>query len=151
MKGLFQDSGLGVGAVHDGDVAGGVVVIPLEAFDFPGDGLGLVLLVICLGHGYGDAEAIVGPEALVLALPVAGDDVVGGVEDGLGGAVVLLKEDGPGAGEVLFEAEDVADVGVTPRIDGLVGVADYADVVVLAGQLTRKAVLDYVGVLEFVD
>ena len=103
-EGLFQDARLGVGAVHDGDVARSVFVVSLEAFDFAGDGLGLVLLVVGLGHGYGDAEAVVGPEALLLALPVAGNNVVGGVEDGLGGAVVLLQEDGPGAGESPFRS-----------------------------------------------
>ena len=116
-----------------------------------GDGLSLVLLVVGLGHGDGDAEALVGPEALLLALAIACDDVVGGVQDSLSGAVVLLQEYGLGPGEVLFEAEDVPDVGVAPGVDGLVGVAYDADVAVGAGQLAGEAVLDDVGVLELVD
>ena len=42
-------------------------------------------------------------------------------------------------------------VGVAPGVDGLVGVADYADVEVNAGELLGDGVLGDVGVLEFVD
>ena len=47
------------------------------------------------------------------------DDGVGGVEDVLGGAVVLLEQDRAGAGVVLLELLDVADRGAAEGVDGL--------------------------------
>jgi hypothetical protein len=51
-----------------------------------------------------------------------------------GGAVVLFQPDHGGAGEILLEAQDVADLGAAPAIDRLVVVAHAADVAVPAGQ-----------------
>ena len=50
-----------------------------------------------------------------------------------------------------MKAEYVAYVGVAPGVDGLVGVADYADVEVDARELLGDGVLGDVGVLEFVN
>ena len=84
----------------------------------------------------GDRVALpaVGPQVLGLAPRVVGDDGVGGVEDGLGGAVVLVEHDHLGVGIVLLELQDVADVGAAPGVDALVGVADHAEVAVLGRQ-----------------
>ena len=71
----------------------------------------------------------VGPERLAEAALVGGDDAGGGGEDVRGRAVVLLEADHLGAGEVLLEAQDVADLGAAPAVDRLVVVADAADVV----------------------
>ena len=74
------------------------------------------------------------------------------VEDGLGGAVVLLQEDDGRLRVVALEVEDVADVGGAPGVDRLVGVADDADVGVgRRRQQPREHVLGDVGVLELVD
>ncbi len=99
----------------------------------------------------GTPRPVLRPEVLLLALLVDGDDGVGGVEDGLGGAVVLLQVDDAGVRVVALEVEDVAQVGGAPGVDGLVGVADDADVAVPAGELADEHVLDDVGVLELVD
>jgi hypothetical protein len=45
-----------------------------------------------------------------------------------GRAVILFEPDDLGARKVLFEAKDVRDLGAAPRIDGLVVVADAAQV-----------------------
>ena len=97
------------------------------------------------------------------------DHRVGGVEDGLGGAIVLLEQDGRGVGEVLLEVEDVADVGPTEGIDRLVGVAHHHQLGrldplgaprpsavetvlgVVGTQLVDQGVLRVVGVLVLVD
>ncbi len=76
---------------------------------------------------------------------------VGGLENHLGGAVVLLQQDDLGVGIVLLEAEDIAQVGGAPGIYRLVGVADDAHVAVFARQLLDQLVLHEVGVLELVD
>ena len=80
-----------------------------------------------------------------------GDDRVGGVEDRLGRAVVLLEADDLGVGVVALELEDVADVGAAPGVDRLVVVADHGEVAVLAGEQVGEAVLGVVRVLVLVD
>jgi 4-diphosphocytidyl-2C-methyl-D-erythritol kinase len=56
-----------------------------------------------------------------------------------------------GPGEVLLELEDVLDVGAAPAVDGLVFIADHADVAVRAGEQLHQLVLRAVGVLVLVD
>ena len=51
------------------------------------------------------------------------------MEDGLGGAVVFLKADDFRIREEFFELEDVGDFCAAPAVDGLVVIADYADVI----------------------
>ncbi|GAB3863819.1 hypothetical protein GCM10027610_111160 [Dactylosporangium cerinum] len=97
------------------------------------------------------AGALVAPQALGLALGVAADDGVGGGQDRLGGAVVLLQQDGAGVGIVALELEDVADRGAAERIDRLVGVTDDAQLAGAADELLHQHVLRVVGVLVFVD
>jgi nitrogen regulatory protein PII len=97
------------------------------------------------------AAELLGEEALLLALQVARDDGVGGVEDDLRRAVVLLQLDGVRVGMVALEVEDVAHVGAAPAVDRLVVVADDAQVRRAPRQVVDQIVLDAVGVLELVD
>ena len=158
--------GLGVHPVHDRDLAGpealvGVVVVrppgqrapaPADhALDLAGDPLGLLFLVVRLEALDQDPARVVRPQLLVLARRVARDDRVGGVEDELGRAVVLLELDHGGVRPVALEVEDVAQVGATPRVDRLVVVADHAQVAVAGGEGADPQVLRAVGVLVFVD
>lgn len=99
----------------------------------------------------------VGPEVLGAAALVALDDGVGGGEDRLRGAVVLLQQDRRGARVVLLELEDVADGRAPEGVDRLVRVAHHAQLggrVGLPGradQLPHQRVLGVVGVLVLVD
>ena len=45
-----------------------------------------------------------------------------------GRAIVAFEADDLGAGEVVFEAQDVVDLGAAPAVDRLVVVADATDV-----------------------
>ena len=105
---FLDRAGLGVHPVHDRDVAGpepgvGLVVVRAagqgaaatadQALDLAGDPLGLLLLVVGLEALDLDAAGVLRPELLVLARAVARDDRVGGVEDQLRRAVVLLELD----------------------------------------------------------
>ena len=150
-EGFFDDAGLGVGAIHDGDVAGAPVVEGDLGFDFAGDEVGFVGFGVALVDDGADAFVVLGPKLFVDAFGGAIDDGIGDTEDGFGGAVVLFEADGGGLGEVAFEVEDVADVGGAPGVDGLVGVADDGEVAAAGGPGAREVVLDDVGVLEFVD
>ena len=97
------------------------------------------------------AAARVRPQALGLLAAIVGDHPVGGVEDRLGGAVVLLQLDHRRLGEVALELEDVADVGMPEAIDGLEIVADDEQVAVLLAEKLEEPVLDPVRVLVLVD
>ena len=128
---LFHQARLRVGAVEDGAAgkvfrAAGSAEVLLDAV---GDEEGFVLAVG--GFVVADERAALarGEERLALALGVVGDDGGGAFKDDLRGAVVLFEANGADLGEVFFELEDVLDVGAAPAIDGLVFVADDADVV----------------------
>ena len=82
---------------------------------------------------------------------VVGDEAVGDFEDAGGAAEVFFEADDYGVGPVAFEVEDVADVGAAPAVDGLVGVACGADIVVGGGEGLCDSILGVVGVLIFVD
>ena len=90
---FLEHTGLGVGAVEHGDVAGPVDPLVGERRDLLGDEPRLVVLVVGDVADELVAVAGVGPEVLRLAVAVAADHRVGGGEDGLGGAVVLLEQD----------------------------------------------------------
>ena len=164
---LLEHPGLGVGAVEDRDVAGPRLALVGQPVDLLGDEPGLVVLVVADVADDPVAVAGVGPEVLRLAPVVAADHRVGGVEDGLGRAVVLLQQDRGRVGEVDLEVHDVADVGAAERVDRLVGVADHhqlrrghrsaspppsgASSIGVGAQLVDEGVLGVVGVLVLVD
>ena len=80
-----------------------------------------------------------------------GNDLVRRVQDVAGGTVVLLEADGLRVFIVALEVEDVFDGGSAEAVNGLVIVADDADVHVLAGEKARQYILGRVGVLVLVD
>ena len=97
------------------------------------------------------AGRVLGPQRLVLALHVVGDDPGRQREDRLRRAIVLLEAHDLGARIVVLEVEDVADVGAPPLVDRLVAVADDAHVAMLGGEQPDDAVLRAVRVLVLVD
>ena len=94
-----------------------------------GDMAGLVLLV--RGRVVVDLFAVpaLGPEGLALAAHIVFDNAVGGVQNIRGGAIVLLKPDRFGAAEHLLKIQDIFDRSAAEFIDGLVVIADNADIV----------------------
>ncbi len=98
-----------------------------------------------------------GPQALVLAVLIVGDDGVRGIEDVLGRTVVLLEEDHLGGGEVLLELDDVAHSRSAEGVDRLVGVADDGELGTgrparaVTGECPDEGVLGGVRVLILVD
>ena len=129
LAGILHLVGLGVHAVEDGVV---LEVPPLghPVQDLVGHILGLVILV----HGGIQGHLIPcsrpGPKLLALPALVVADHGVGRLQNGLGGAVVLLQADGAAGGVLLFKGEDILDGGPAEAVDGLVVVAHHAEVLV---------------------
>ncbi len=149
---LLDDAALGVGAVEHGDLSPVDGVRVAQLVGSGGDEAGLVVLV--LGPVADDPVAApdVGPQVLGLAVDVVGDHGVGGVEDRLRAAVVLVEDDRRDTiRKGVLELHDVAQVGTPEAVDRLVAVADHGDVAVAAGEQQDELVLGDVGVLVLVD
>ncbi len=165
---LLDGPALGVRPVHDRDVLEPVrvvvAVIRPTCEDRPGrpptghqrfhlarDPFRLLVLPVRLEPLDEHAPGVLRPELLVLAVLVAGHDRMGGIEDELGGAVVLLQLDDRGIGVVTFEVKDVAQVGAAPGVDALVVITHHRQVVMPLGKLADPQVLRPVRVLVLVD
>ena len=90
-------------------------------------------------------------QSFAQAVGIVFDHGRGGIENGLRGAVIFLEANELGAGKILGEALQIAGAGAAPAVDGLVFVADDADVLARAGQQADQFFLRAVGVLKFVD
>ena len=104
---VLEHPRLGVGPVEHGDLAATDTLVD-EPLDLAEHEPGLGVLVG--HHAQLDRVAVaeLGPQRLLHRPAVVGDDGVGGREDGLGRAVVLLELDHVGIGVVVTEVEDVA-------------------------------------------
>ena len=96
------------------------------------------------------AVFLIGEQLFRLAVLVIGNDGVSRGQHVAHAAVVLLQLHRGARGVVLLELQDVADVGATPAVNGLVVVAHHHDVAVLRGKQARDFVLRMVGVLILV-
>ncbi len=148
---VFEDAGEGIDAVEDSDFIPTEVVVVVLLFDAADDFGGFLVFVVAAEYLDFWTNFIIGPEVFLFALGVVGDEGGGGLEDHLGGAIVLLEEDDFGVGVELLKFQDVVEVGAAPAVDGLVGVAGGADVFVVHGEHVGEDELGVVGVLIFVD
>ena len=147
---LFEDARLGVHSVEDGHLAR-VDPRGLRFLNNANHVRRFVALVLGGDDFDGRAGFVRRPQLLRHPLARRLDDPQRGLHDPPARAVVLLELHHLGLGEVFPEAADVADVGAAPAVDGLVVVADDAEVAVLLGERAEEAVLRGVRVLELVD
>src|SRR5690606_30212275 len=119
---LLQRARLRVGAVEDRHLG---VRHPgaTQRLGLVCDELGLIVLRIAGEPDDLLAVAAVRPELLVFAIEVVADHGIGGREDVLGGAVVLLEQHDLRARVVLLELTDVADVRAAEGVDRLIRIA----------------------------
>ena len=101
--------------------------------------LGLVLVILRLVIDGGSPISRREKELLFLALGIIADDRLGGLDDGLGGTVVLLELEDLGAREIMLEPEDVPDIRPPPAVDGLVRVPHHAKVILRDGRSWRSS------------
>ena len=152
---LFQHPRLGVGAVQDRHLAALEAVLAHRVLDALADEARFIAFVVGGVQGQRIALAAIGPQFLAEAALIVGDQCVGSLEDGVGGAVVLFQPDGDGIVEVAPILADVLDARAAPAVDRLVVIADHhqagAGFRRHAGQVAQPGVLHGVGVLELVD
>ena len=110
---------LRVGAVEDGDLAERHPLVG-QPLDLPHDEPRLGTLVVELADLDRIALAEVGPQVFAEPAAVVADDGVGGIENRLRRAVVLLEPDDLRVFEVVLELEDVSDVGASEAVDRVV-------------------------------
>ena len=161
---VLDHPGHGIGAVEDRDLRtrGTLVYQPL---DLPHDEARLGVLVLEAVHPDRAALALLAPQALGDATAVVGDHGVGGREDRLRGAVVLLQLHHPRVGEVVGELEDVRYVGSPETVYRLAVIAHNREVAVAgdvhplaprglgptpADEQLQEPVLGVIGVLVLV-
>ena len=118
--------------------------------DGGGDEMGFPLLIGGLVVQNLFAAAVLCPKGFALALAVAADHGIGGIQNGAGAAVVLLQPDDGGIAELLLEGEDIFDGGTAEFINALVVIAHDAQITVAAGQKADQKILGVVGVLIFI-
>ncbi len=147
---VLQHPRLRVRPVEDRDLARREPLVD-QPRDLGGDEAGLRVLVLELDDPHRVALAQLGEEVLRLALGVLLDDRVGGSQDRVRGAVVLLERDDVRSGEVRLELGDVADVCPAEPVHRLILISDRADVSVLGAEELQQAVLRVVRVLVLVD
>ena len=116
-----------------------------------GDEIRFFVLIISLIHGDFVALIVVRPELLSLSSLVVGDHRVGCLQDVLGGAVVLLQTNYPGALILLFKAQNVLNGSAADAIDGLIVVTHHTDILIPPGQQCGQKILQIVGVLILVN
>src|SRR5207245_2768686 len=97
---------------------------PTPFRDGAADRLGLLAILLEAPEANGGALAALGPEPLLAATPVVGNERRGDAQNAVCRAVVPLQRYDPGAGKVLVEAENVLDFRAAPAVDRLVLVAD---------------------------
>ncbi len=147
---MFQHPRLRVGAVQERHV-GERHALAVERLCLVDHEARLVLV----GIGVEDADRLAfafrRPQVLAEAVRVLRDQRVGGGEDVAVAAVVLLQLDHVAVRELALELGHVGGVGAAEGVDRLVVVADREQRRVRAGEQLQPAVLQRVGVLEFVD
>ena len=96
------------------------------------------------------AGAVIGPELLALASDVVADDLVRGIQNVAGRAVVLLQTDGFRVLELLFEFKDIRDGRAAELVNALIVIADNADVLIVPGEQAGQYILCVVRILILV-
>ncbi len=115
------------------------------------DRFGLLVLVLAGEQVRLGAAGPLGPQVLGVPFGRSRDHLVGGVQNGLGTAVVLLQGDDARPRELPGEVEDVPHGGGPERVDGLGVVPDRGEVLAPGAEHLQDLGLKAVGVLILVD
>ena len=146
---LFEGPGLSIGAHQHRHLVQGVTVG--QYLHLVHDPARLTALVLGDTQPNRLAALTAGEEALAAATGVGRDEAGRDGEDRRGRTIVLLQRHHPGAGEKVFEAKDVVELGSSPTIDRLVLVADGGEVSHAVEHDPQKIHLESIRILKLVD
>ena len=150
-KALFKGTGLRVGPVEDREVpVAEMTVISALAVDILRDKGRFVPGRRKFPQMDRRSFPLVRPELFLLALRVISDHRIGCVENALCGAVVLLKAHHERVGVILLKVQDILNIGAAEAVNGLVVVADHAEIPVFLRKEPHQFKLRVVGVLVLV-
>jgi hypothetical protein len=148
---LLHRARLGVGAVHDRDVAVAVLAAAYHTGDLARHQLPLLVLVVALHELHLHPAAVLGFEHLgTVALVGAVDHRLGHIKDRLRAAVVLAQLDHLRVRVVLLEHANIADICAAEGVNRLILVAHHKDILVRGGELLQQHILSSIGVLILV-
>ena len=147
----FNQFGLIVTAIENGEIAVRAIGAQVQAEDFHGHALGFGVLVAATDHADLVAVAHLAPQLFFEFVRVVRDQHVGATQDAAGGTVVLLEHHHFQGRVVVLEQHQVFRARATPGIDRLVIVAHHGELVALADEHLHQQILAGVGVLVFVD
>ena len=132
-QGILEHARLRVGSIEHGNV-GPAQPLAAQGQDALGHEIRLLVLIPGSIEGWRLSVLVFRPQRLVLADGVVDNDSSGGGQDAFGRTIVLLQPNDARARVVGLEVENVLHIRAPPLVDGLVAVADTADVAVLAGE-----------------
>ena len=148
---FLEAAALGVGAVEDDEVVPLQVFLTAQSADVVAHNHRLLAVALCRLQLQLLAVLVLAVDVLRYLAFVLADEAVGGLDDELCGAVVLLQLEELGVGVGLAEVKDIVDVGAAEAVDALGIVAHHADALALAGEQPDDALLGEVRVLILVD
>ena len=147
---VLKGARLGVGAVHNRDIAKPRGVLVREPLNLARDIQRLVFLVLRRLNSDSASTALFGRKFNFLAFLISTDKRVGGIDYRRRGTVVTTQRNRLRLREIALESEDVLDIGVPPRIDGLIRIADDAEIGALTGNDPSQLVLRPIRVLPLI-
>ena len=147
---ILERAALCVGAVEYGDFVIGHLLTTVQPTDRANHFCGLFLVGRGGHHQDLIAESVLAVHRFLDLLLVVTDDAVGRPHNVLCGAIVLFQLHRDRLRILAVELENVVDVGSAKGVDALCIVAHYADIMVVARELTHDGVLGIVGVLVLV-
>ena len=150
-QGFLERAGLRIGTVQYGEVP--VMVMVAEFLLLYGVCYELAFIIVRSRSHQPDLlpMVVIGPQLLGDLPLVVADDLVGHLEDVLGGPVILLQFHEVHLIVILLELQDVLDGGPAEGVDGLRIVAHHAHVLVHGAQQFDHFILRRVGILVLID
>src|SRR5262249_32712531 len=147
---IFEFARLKSGADQDRDFAERVSPA-VQGLDLVADPAGFLLGIPHRPHDHFLAFVRLRPQGLPEAAAVLCDHSPCCAEDVRRRAVILFEPGDRRTGEIVLEAQDVADLSAAPTVNRLVVVADATQIAAFLRQQTQPQILSDVGVLVLVD
>ena len=149
-KGFLQHPRLRVGAVHHREIAQAEQAFCHQLLNFTHHKLGFFLFGVSFHHHRPFTLVVLRPEFLGFPFLIHRNDIGRGFQDVFRRPVVLFQQDHFGIGIIVLETQNIPQVGGTPGINRLVGVAHDTDVAVFRADLFDQFILHQVGILKFI-